>query len=292
MKRYSLALIVCLLFVVPTSAFAVDTPEWIENSQKTQVDVLESSETFEVPSLNYEISRVPEKVWELKGYDNISGKVVDKEKYKESLLEFFDTDPVKYAESRRIIDSIVNEALDSKRNNNLDLPRDISPQSMVIIAQGWKTKPFTTSTNNYVTYATSWITEDNYRSSVPITVNYTKKTTVSASLGFTGPDVLKKYLGVSGSFDVVQESTISQGATVPAWTAWGYRPYIKWKETNWKGTYYITYSAAGRIYTIDEEQTGTNKDLLTKSNEYKSYTNSSKNTNATTPSFPTTKPNV
>ncbi|RAP75120.1 hypothetical protein [Paenibacillus montanisoli] len=215
---------------------------------------------------------------------------VDKKKqYKKSLLDFFTSNP-KYSESISQIDTIVNQAIVSESANTASADGEITPY--VIVGQGWTKAPYVTFSQNRVTYATSWIPEDNYRSNVPVTVSYTKTMTISATLGFSGSGLIKDKMGFQVSAGVNQTTSITQGATIPSWTVWGKRPYIKYRLEEWAGIYYYIDSTGGIVQVIEGPVTGTNKVLITKSTEYWTRTNTAESTTATTPTPPTGPPNV
>lgn len=227
-----------------------------------------------------------EKVAELSGVDKQTGKISDEALFKKSLLEFFNTDPVKYESSIKNIDSIIANI----SSNNVKSSGVITPTQ--VIMEGWSKEPTLRSSTNYVTYTTNWITEDNYRSSVPIKATYTKSLKTTQSLGFNGASEIKSKFGFSASYSVEQSASITQGVDVPAWTVWGTRPYIKFRTDTYQGEYYLTIFNGSYIETVYYDKTGSNNVLLTRSNEYWSRENSSKNTSATTPAPPTGAPNV
>ncbi|AIQ14430.1 hypothetical protein [Paenibacillus durus] len=235
---------------------------------------------------------------DVKGVDKETGSIINEEQFKKSLLNFFNSSPEKYSGSIKEIDSIVNnykaaQSGKSTNNNQKEVAPsfgEISPS--YIVGQGWSTDPHVTFSQDRVTYSMSWITEDNYRSSVPITATYTKTLKTSATLGFTGSNLIQSKLGFSAAFNVEQTTTITQGANVPAWTVWGMRPYIKYNLEEWEGIYYYIDSTGGIVQVIEGPVTGTNKKLITKSNEYWSRTNTTHDLNATTPTPSTGAPNV
>ncbi|WP_339257516.1 hypothetical protein MKZ12_25980 [Paenibacillus sp. FSL R5-0713] len=258
-----------------------------EAQQLKDLTIIESSQIFDQTTLMSEkVTTIP-----IRGVDKETGEITNRAAYAQSLLKFFNSDPQKYGDSIRDIDTIVeNAVITTSQNISNTKNGDISPSA--IVGQGWSKEPAITSSKDLITYSTTWITEDNYRSSVPITATYTKKLTTSVSLGFTGANVIKNKMGFNATFSATQESTIAQGATVPGWTVWGTRPYIKWTEENWTGTYYYIDSTGGIVQVIEGPVSGINKKLRTKSNEYWSRENSSKNSSATTPAPPTGAPSA
>ncbi|MEC0110727.1 hypothetical protein P4H27_27585 [Paenibacillus taichungensis] len=258
-----------------------------ETQQIRDLTVIESSQIFDDTTLlSGKSTIIP-----VKGVDKETGEITNRGAYTQSLLKFFNSDPQKYAGSIIDIDAIVESAtLAASQSIANKSNGEISPSA--IVGQGWSKAPVITSSKDLITYSTSWITEDNYRSSVPITATYTKTLTTSVSLGFTGANVIKDKMGFNATFNETQTSTIAQGATVPGWTVWGTRPYIKWTEENWTGTYYYIDSTGGIVQVIEGPVSGTNKKLRTKSNEYWSRENTSKSTSATTPAPPTGVPNA
>ncbi|MEC0123454.1 hypothetical protein [Paenibacillus pabuli] len=230
------------------------------------------------------------------GWYDETTKEIDSQKLREAYLNFFNSDPIKYADSIKDVDILVENTIASTTNSaqsSLVSPSSVAAvNSLVKLYGSWKSGPSVTKSTNMVTYTNNWLTEDNYRSSVPIKVSSTKRTKISATLGFSGSIEVKNKFGFSGSFTAEQETTVSQGADVPGWTAWGYRPYIRWIEDSYSGVYTTTYTVVpgGSIFTEDTTETGVNKRLSVKSNEYWSVVNTNKSTSASTPLPPSGAP--
>lgn len=292
-KKIAISLFVAGLIISSSSVFASAEQVQVETSRT--VDVLESSTIYQDAPTTPGLVRV-EKVAELEGVDKSTGKIIDKEAFKNSLLKYFRTDKEKYSDNIKNINTIVDRLMngDTKSIQQNATSSVITPSYYdgQVVMEGWSKEPTVTSSENRVRYQTSWITEDNYRSSVPITATYTKTLKVTMSIGFEGAVEIKNKFNFKASETIEQTSTISQGATVPAWTVWGTRPYIKYRLENYSGEYCLTIFAGGSLNNYYYTKTGTNYILQTKSNEYWSQTNTSKSTNATTPTPPTGAPNV
>ncbi|WP_212937880.1 hypothetical protein [Paenibacillus antibioticophila] len=286
----SVSFCIAAFFLSSTSAFASAEKMYVDKSKV--VDILESSTVYHDAPTTSGLVRV-EKIDNLAGVDKSTGKIFDKKAFKDSLLKYYSSDKVKYSENIKNIDKTIESLLSSKSNSS-KINSEIVPfySDGQVIMQGWSKEAKLISSENRVTYKTSWITEDNYRSSVPITATYTKTSSVSKSIGFEGDAEIKAKFGFTASATVSQSTTISQGADVPAWTVWGTRPYIKYKLEKYSGEYYYTIFAGGSLNTYYYNKTGENYILITKSNEYWSRTNTSKSTTATTPTPPTGAPNV
>ncbi|MBM7569163.1 hypothetical protein [Paenibacillus sacheonensis] len=300
MKRRFLSLLtiaaMTLTYSSVVNADNTDSSEKVIVQPAKSVDVAESTTIYK-PSVANQATKVT--TIDVSGIDKESGEITDESQFKKSLLKFFNTNPQKYAKSIEDIDAIVGNIKNKNLNQNANsgsvaqastLDGEVTPYTIVF--EGWSTEPHITLSQDRVTYSTSWVTEDNYRSSVPITVTYTKTLSTNATLGFSGSGLIKSKLGFTASFGVTQTSTIAQGATVPGWTAWGYRPYIKYHLDEWEGIYYYIDSTGGIVQTIEGPVTGSNKTLITKSNEYWSRTNTTQSLTATTPTPPTGVPNV
>ncbi|WP_150273646.1 hypothetical protein [Paenibacillus tepidiphilus] len=257
--------------------------EKVLSAPKT-VDVLESSIVFNEGAPTSEKLLRVEKV-DLDGIDEVTGKIVDKKALKESLSKSY--------KSGTNVEGIFNKIIETEATKGSDSL--ISPMSYYegqVVLQDWTKGPYLDSQNYMVRYNTTWLSEDNYRSSVPITINYTKTQKVSLTINWTGSDEIKKKFGFTVGGSAEQQTSISQGAAIPAWTVWGTRPYIHYRNDNYSGEYCLTIWAGGALNNYYYTKTGTNTIVISKANEYWSRVNESKNLNATTPTFPTTAPNV
>ncbi|MEK4509734.1 hypothetical protein [Paenibacillus sp. FSL K6-2524] len=288
-----IAICLCVVGLTSFSSIAVfASEEKVQVVSSKTVDELESSTIYEDAPTTSGLIRV-EKVVDLEGVDKSTGKIIDKETFRNSLLKFYNTDKVKYSENIKNINSTIDKIMSSDTQSRATT-QDITPfyADGQVVGRGWSKEPKLTSSENRVTFNRDWVTEDNYRSAVAITVSYTKTLKISRDIGFEGAVEIKNKFGFSASASVEQTSTISQGANVPAWTAWGYRPYIKYKLDQYSGEYYLMIYAGGAINTYYYTKTGSNYSLITKSNEYWSRINTSQSLTATTPTPPTGAPNV
>jgi len=250
-----------------------------------------------------------------KGFTDKNGDIanIDPDKIKQALLSRWSKDPDKYEDSIKNIDEITEKfveqlerekseqgnvnSIQNRDANAIDEITDVTIAASGIpiccyVTSYWDTgHPYKVSTQNRVTW-NSWILEDNYRSSVPINVSYAKTSKVTASLGFTGAAEIKAKLSFSASFTVEQSATFTVGTAIPAWTAWAYRPYIKYTVDTWKGTMFYEYYSIpdlAWVYTY-RYYDGENRIQTVKANEYWSRYNSTNNTSASTPALPTTQP--
>ena len=156
----------------------------------------------------------------------------------------------------------------------------------------WSTAPYITSTEEWISWS-SWVSENNYNSSVPITVSTTVTSTTTTTLGFSGTGEMKVAISASAEYSKSYSTSITQGATVPGWTFWGRRPYIEFNKEYWTGYYtekYYDLARGGWTYYTKRED-GVNKVLQNAATEYRTYTNYSK-TYSTPPSLPTGQPQV
>ncbi|RJG23704.1 hypothetical protein [Paenibacillus thiaminolyticus] len=279
------------LFLLLMSVMALGSTVLAESGKVKIIDpkpitMLESSTIYRESPPSDKLVRV-EKVADLRGIDKLTGEVINEQALKESLLEYYNSDRNNHIEDIQNVDSIVAKIKTSNKNfrNVASMYSDGQ-----VVKEGWSKEPKLTSSQYYLHYSTSWITEDNYRSDVEITATYTQTLKVSYNMGFTGAVEIKNKFGFSTSKGVEQTSTISKGATVPAWTVWGTRPYIKYRTDNYSGEYVLTIYAGGSLNNYYYTKTGSNNVLLTKSNEYWSRQNTSKSTSARTPSPPTGAP--
>ncbi|TDL48441.1 hypothetical protein E2R60_26440 [Paenibacillus dendritiformis] len=286
MRIVKKALFLFLMSVMALGSTVLAKSEKVQVVDPKPVTMLESSTIYRESPPSDKLVRV-EKVADLRGIDKLTGEVINEQALKESLLEYYNLDRNNHIEDIQNIDSIVSKIKTSNKNF-----RNVSPMYSdgQVVKEGWSKEPKLTSSQYYLHYSTSWITEDNYRSDVEITATYTQTLKVSYNMGFTGAVEIKNKFGFSASTGVEQTSTISKGAKVPAWTVWGTRPYIKYRTDNYSGEYVVTIYAGGSLNNYYYTKTGSNNVLLTKSNEYWSRQNTSKNTSATTPSPPTGAP--
>ncbi|AIQ50696.1 hypothetical protein [Paenibacillus sp. FSL R7-0331] len=254
------------------------------------VDVVESSIVYrEAAPSSDQLIRV-EKVADLEGIDKETGKILDERALKASLEKLYNSDNSKInGSSAASIFNNIAEIQTTKASNNIISPMYADGQ---IVMESWTSGPYLASQDYMVRYQPSWISEDNYRSAVPIKVTYTKMQKVALTINFAGSDEIRKKYGFTVGGSVEQTTTIAQGADIPAWTVWGTRPYIKYRNDNYTGEYTVTIYASGSLNNYTYTKTGTNTSVVTKANEYWSRENTSKSINATTPIPPTTAPNV
>lgn len=228
-------------------------------------------------------------------YDNVTNEI-DQNKLKQSLLEYYNSDPSTFSMQIKDIDNITkNAVLNNKKRNISSLnskQSEVSPLAYIEIYRGWVVEPYLDSSDYRVKYSTGWLTEDNYRASVPLTVTSGTSITVNQSIGFTGSADIKSKLGFSYSNSVSQTATKSVGAQIPGWTVWGTRPYIRYTAEQYYGMYRVQYldTLHNKTVTNDTVESGTRNVLRVQANEYWSRTNTAQSTSASTPSPPSGQP--
>ena len=178
-----------------------------------------------------------------------------------------------------------------------DFKNGISPAYGIYDHTEWSIKPYVKSSQKSVTYATSWIGIDAYRSAVGMSKGRTESKTISTKLGFTGSAEIKKYKpSLTAEFNFSTTTTVSESQVCPAWTTMNWRPYILY----WIDTYYgkmkvtTIIPGAGGVYenVWYDELTGTDKRKITDTTEVWSRVNTKQSVNATTPTPPTGAPDV
>lgn len=178
-----------------------------------------------------------------------------------------------------------------------DFKQGISPAYGIYDHPVWQIQPYVKSTVKGVTYATSWIGIDAYRSSVGMSKGKTETKEISGKLGFSGSAEIRKFKGnLTAEFTAKASTTVSESQTCPAWTTMNWRPYLLY----WIDTYYgkmkittIIPTGTGVYENVwYEDHTGTDKRKITDTTEVWSRVNSSHNINATTPTPPTGAPDV
>jgi|GEM_PF-6858818 len=218
---------------------------------------------------------------------------------KKRYLKKFNKNPEIYQDSINNIDSIVDETINfitaekiKKSNGNVSssgvVTAGILPKSY------WYKEPWVDKTINGITYSTSWVGFDNYRSSVATTCTYSKELSTTKSIGFSGDGLIKGYFGFSAAVNFTQTASVSTSTTVPAWTVWDIRPYIVWTQRDYIGIWRTeTYNPLNGTTTYSDQGVyGTNYEKRVSNNEAWSATNSTQSPNATTPLPPTGVPNV
>lgn len=106
--------------------------ELLENKlYPKDMDIVESTDFF--PTEIFDDGKVKTTFIDVSGIDEKTGEILDEKKFKESLLEFFNTDPTGYSSLIQDIDSIVEQSLSQSLSkvevkNGLDsLQRTPSP---------------------------------------------------------------------------------------------------------------------------------------------------------------------
>ena len=162
----------------------------------------------------------------------------------------------------------------------------------------WYITPYVTSSVLWVTYSTSWIGIDAYRSSVGMTKGNTETKTINYTLGFSGSAEIKSFKpSLTFSYNTSYTTTISSSQTCPAWTTMNWRPYSTWYLDEYYGKMKITTIIplpGGGVYqnVWYDDHTGTDRRIVTETTELWSRVNTAQNINAPTPQPPTTAPPV
>lgn len=237
-------------------------------------------------------------------YYNMPKSVVEEEPEIKNKLLISTDDIVKMNEEELINTLKTQTPLDSEEISQIvqyykseDFKNGIEPTYGIYDHPEWQIKPYVKSTVKSVTYATSWIGIDAYRSSVGMSKGKTVTKEISGKLGFSGSTEIKKYKpSLTAEFTAKATTTVSESQTCPAWTTMNWRPYLLF----WKDTYYgkmkittIVPSGTGIYENVwYEEHTGTDKRKITSTTEVWSAQNKTHNVNATTPAPPTGAPNV
>ncbi|SNS67507.1 hypothetical protein SAMN05446037_101673 [Anaerovirgula multivorans] len=197
-------------------------------------------------------------------------------------------------EKTELSDEDVSQLVDYYKNadENERMPRGLYD------TYTWHKHPYLASSKRYVAYSKTWVGIDAYRSSVGMTKGSSETKSISYTLGFEGSgDIKKVKTTFKSSFTATNSYTVSESATCPAWTTMAWRPYTTYDLETWKGVMKRTTIIPlpnGEIYQSVgyEDREGTNKVEVNKTHEVWSRVNTSKNVNATSPSPPTSAPNV
>lgn len=168
----------------------------------------------------------------------------------------------------------------------------------VKVVSEWNIQPYLRKTAKKVTYSTSWIGIDAYRSSVGMSKGRTETKEISEKLGFSGSAEIKKAFKASFSTEYIEtaSTTVSENQTCPAWTTMNWRPYLLFFEDYYYGkmktTTTITTPYGVTKNVIYKDHIGINKRKITSSTEVWARENVKRNIKATTPMPPTDAPKV
>ncbi|WP_103110966.1 hypothetical protein [Brevibacillus reuszeri] len=294
MKKFKVLLVSCIAVSTMLTGSAFASPQEANSSaivlESKSITIAESAPTVyedTTRTISNDV-RQEKSLGTVEGIDKETGEIIDQELYKKSLLNALNTDPEKFKYEIENIDSLVAQSAANSRPSTLN--DSISPASLVLISQGWDTEPYITSSQPMVTYSTSWIVEDNYRSSTAVNVKYSKSMKTSTTIGFSGAAEIKSKLSFTASKTHEYTTAVEQGATVGAWTIWGKRPYIKWTKQDYKGVWYQVWHNGSEYITGTIDKTGTNNRLDIAATEYWDKVNTAKNPNASSPTPPTGQP--
>lgn len=178
-----------------------------------------------------------------------------------------------------------------------DFANGISPIYGIYDHPEWYIKPYIKSSTRMVTYATTWIGIDAYRSSVGMSKGREETKQISFSLGYTGSAEIKDFSNeLSASYSHTSSTTISESQQCPAWTTMNWRPYVLWDKQVYYGKMKITtiIPSIGGVYenVWYDDHEGENKKIVTETTEVWSRVNYAQDVNATTPIPSTGAPNV
>lgn len=178
-----------------------------------------------------------------------------------------------------------------------DFENGIAPVYGLYDHPEWYIKPYIKKTTRMVTYATSWIGIDAYRSSVGMTKGRSETKSITFSLGYTGSKEIKSVKNeLKASFNHTSSVTVSESQTCPGWTTMNWRPYTLYDEQIYYGKMKVTtiMPIVGGVYenVWYDELEGVNKQLVLDTHEVWSRENTTRNVNALTPQPPTGKPQV
>ena len=166
-----------------------------------------------------------------------------------------------------------------------------------ITITSWDREPYVYLTERWVTYSTSWIGIDAYRSSVPMTKGESEYISIIYALGFSGSGEIKKFKGtLTASCDYTRTTTVSSTDTCPAWTVAMWRPYSTWYKDYYSGVLkHTVYTQVGlelHEYVYFEPVGGEDRRLIYAADEMWSRVNTSEDKYASTPVPPTSAPPI
>ncbi|MHB8065338.1 MAG: hypothetical protein ACYDG2_22455 [Ruminiclostridium sp.] len=136
--------------------------------------------------------------------------VPSKEEMKKRYLEKLNKDPEIYQDNINNIDSIVDETINVIKAEKIKKSNSEVSSSGVVTAgilpqSYWYKTPWVDTTYNGITYSTSWVGFDNYRSSVATLCTYSKSSSTTKSIGFSGDGLFKGFFGFTAAADLLKQ---------------------------------------------------------------------------------------
>lgn len=317
MKRNAKKLLMATALVLTVSSsggsvFAADFTTNSNTNKEYVYDVTYSEGTSRDPR-DYGTTVVTVKDPTFEGIVDSKGKITipTKDDMKKRYMDKFSKNPERYEYNIDNIDQLVDQTINiitnAKNGNtvstdlytndtmstNLYTNDTVSTRGLFSTSY-WRIDPYVTKTTNGITYSSTWVGYDNYRSSVKTKCTYNKTSKTTKTLGFSGDSLIKDKFGFKASYDETQSASITTETSIPAWTVWDTRPYITWTQYDYFGSWTVeSYNPlTGNTTYTTSGKTGTNFVKRVGNTEAWSATNSKKSTTATTPLPPTGTPNV
>ncbi|GIP25865.1 hypothetical protein J23TS9_09950 [Paenibacillus sp. J23TS9] len=279
LKKFATFLLSATFLLVPlSSSFAAEANEQSSSQKQVSIEESNSVKTFSAPSVAPKIDIPMDEIVDKKS------NTIDKTKLKNELS--------KQSIGSNEIDAIIAK-VDSINTTTLKKTNgEITPFVYTVLYNDWAPgkSPVLTYDGNWYTYAIVWLAEDNYRSTIPVTISTTTSSTINESLGFSGDINIKAKFGFQASYGASQTASKSTGVTVDAWTYWATRPYIYWNKKIYQGTWKYEYIDDAGYHLYETPNSGENRTLLTKTNDYWTRTNSAHSSTASSPIPPASMP--
>lgn len=277
MKRLLTALVILTMFINVTAVHAAEEKalpvehKIVSSDPEKDTTVIESEEYF----------------------SNVKKSTFDEQELREKLLKEFKGDENKQ-QFTKDIDEIVNATMTGAKKPIDTASKIVDSKNFgsIKVSEEWITDPYKYESTKYVTYRTSWLSMDNFNSSVASEFGQSKSIETTKSIGFEGSSELtaseaaKFGLKVTGSYTEKVSFTCSESYSIPAYTYWGKRTYIKWTEDKYKGelrtTYMIPdYSGLGNNYYYTEDTWEDATNSYVRDNGVKTFTDYNSNHDST-----------
>ena len=319
-RKLSMLLVTLLLTVgMSTFVYATDSEDEFDDKGTVTIEVNKKVEADIKSNKNLMLSLIENQNEYDRSIKDFSDSQIEK-----ILLDVFTKNPELYKEQIENIDNEIENFRNSKTVSNKEFqriknqnsnsmvmkPQVINEQTLLIseesynvsnpevYVQGvttgefWVTDPKLVDSTDYVTYATVWLSANNYTCPTSVFSSTTERHTISKTIGFEGggsldaTEALKFDLKVTASKTVSQTAEISESYEIPGWTIKGRRAYIEWTKETYEGKKcYYSIGPAGYFNTEVNEK-ATNSFDTHKSVQYWERSNANKNKNARAPKPP------
>ncbi len=288
----SIFMLMCVINIIPAHTYADSVETGLRQGIKTEYSQsLTATDISNIKNISDQIIR--EMSLE-KENDNGNIIVPDRESFKDKLLKHYYEEPDKQAANIKNIDSIVDSYMNyfSNMKSNDYVAQDFR---LYPHTHYWHIYPTLTNHVHWIAYDTSLIGIDCYRANVAGQKNSSESRTVNYTLGLSGSVEIKGTLSIGGSWSYGESvtTTITTGTTCPAWTICWWRPYARYSENYYTGTYDTEfYDLHGNLHIVSEGKYLSEKISLDETTEFQSRENTAHNPSASSPAPYTGCPNA